>query len=112
MIAALRLRLARWIAPEKKNTTDHVAALADIDALSRAIDLVAEAMPNGSGCAFHDDLEQRKAMLRGIIYGKSATIACDWEIHPTHCVVATAQPNGRTLFTIHVREEYLKKGSQ
>ena len=110
MMDALRLRLARWISPEKKNTRDHVAALADIGDLERAIDIVAGAMP--SGCAFHDDLEQRKAMLRGVIDGKSATIACDWEFHPTHCVVATPQPNGRALFSLHVREEYLKKGSQ
>lgn len=111
MIYALRLRLARWISPEKKNAAvDHVAGLKDISSLELAIDIVAEAMP--SNCAIHDDVEQRKAMLRGIIEGKSATISCDWEIHPTHCVVATTQPNGRALFTIHVREEYLKKGSQ
>lgn len=68
-------------------------------------------MPNGGGLLF-DDIEIRKAMLRGIIDGRSAIIAVDWEYHPTHCVVMTTQPNGRALLTIHERSEFLQKGSQ
>lgn len=82
---------------------------ANVDELTRAIDLVAGAMPNGGG-VFFDDIEQRKAMLRGIIDGKSAIISVDWEYHPTHCVVATTQPNGRALMRIHNREEFLREG--
>lgn len=84
---------------------------ANVDELTRAIDLVAAAMPNGGGLLF-DDIEIRKAMLRGIIDGRSAIIAVDWEYHPTHCVVMTTQPNGRALLTIHERSEFLQKGSQ
>lgn len=84
---------------------------ANVDELTRAIDLVASAMPNGGGLLF-DDIEARKTMLRGIIDGKSAIISVDWEYHPTHCVVATTQPNGRALLTIHERSEFLQKGSQ
>jgi len=111
MIEDLRLRLAAWLAP-KPAPVDHVAALANVDELERAIDLVAEAMPNGSTIPGLDDIEYRKAVLRGIIDGKSATIACDWDAHPTHVVVATPQANGRALFTIHERSEFLQKGSQ
>lgn len=112
MIEDLRLRLAAWIAPVKKNAAiDHIAALANIDTLEAAIETVAEAMPNALA-PLGDDIEARKQMLRVIIGGGSAIYSVDWEYHPTHCVVATTQPNGRALLTIHDRTEFLQKGSQ
>lgn len=90
--------------------------MARVDHLEIAIDTIANAMPNGNGNQIngpvYDDIERRKEMLRHMVNGGSVIYAVDWEWHPSHCVVATTQPNGRALMTIHEQSYLLKKGSQ
>lgn len=118
MIAALRLRLARWISPEKKNNpaVDHVTGLKDISSLELAIDIVAAAMPNGCGQVIngpiHDDIESRKAMLRHMIGGGSILYGIDWQIHAAVTVTPSTQRNGRTLLSVMPRGYFQQEGNQ
>ena len=125
MTWSLRARLYAWLTGinlppaedlrgvQREATIDE---LSSVDALEAAINTVAAAMPNGNGRQMNgpifDDIESRKEMLRHMIDGRSAIYAVDWAIHPTHCVLATTQPDGRALLTIHHRDEFLQKGSQ
>ena len=113
MMDALRLRLARWISPEKKNTRDHVAALADIGELERAIEIVAAAMPEieKADPALNTCFTAADA-IRQLINGGSLIASCDWELHPTHVVQAETQPNGRLLLSIRERSSFQQEGNQ
>lgn len=113
MIAALRFRLARWISPEKKNTRDRVAALADIGDLERAIEIVAAAIPEiGKPDPAMNTCFTAADAIRQLINGGSLIASCDWELHPTHVVQAEPQPNGRLLLSIRERSSFQQEGSQ
>lgn len=118
VIAALRLRLARWISPEKKNNpaADHITGLKDISSLELAIDILAAAMPNGAGQVIngpiHDDTESRKAMLRHMVGGGSVLYAIDWQIHASISVTPSMQDNGRTMLSVMPRGHFQQEGSQ
>jgi hypothetical protein len=113
MMDALRLRLARWISPEKKNTRDHVAALADIGDLERAIEIVAAAMPEiGKADPALNTCFTAADAIRQLINGGSLIASCDWELHPTHVIQAEAQRNGRLLLSIRERSSFQQEGNQ
>lgn len=90
--------------------------VANVDELTRAIEIVAAAMPNGCGQVIngpiHSDIESRKAMLRHMIGGGSVLYGIDWQIHAAVTVTPSTQANGRTLLSVMPHGYFQQEGNQ
>lgn len=96
----------------RQSAAAKVAALSDIGKLDRAIKIVAAAMPefapgpesvNSSGASPED-------VIHALINGSSLILSCDFEIHPTHAIMAIPQPNGRLRLSIVRRDSFFTEG--
>lgn len=114
-------RLYAWLIGVRIQTVDDVrriqreetiVRLENVSELDRAIKIVAEAMPefapgppnvNSPGASPED-------VVHALINGSSLILSCDFEVHPTHAIMAIPQPNGRLLLSIVRRDSFFTEG--
>lgn len=114
-------RLYAWLIGVRIPTDDDVRRirrdvtifrLENVAELDRAIKIVAEAMPefapgppnvNIPGASPED-------VVHALIDGASLILNCDFEVHPTHAIMAIPQPNGRLRLSIVRRDSFTTEG--
>lgn len=111
MIRKFLERLIYGNQPGQSAAATKVAALSDIGELDRAIKIVAAAMPEfATGSPSINSGHSAEDVVRGLIDGSSLILSCDFEVHPTHAIMAIPQPNGRLRLSIVRRDSFFTEG--
>lgn len=113
-------RLHAWLIGVQIPTVDDVrriqreetiVRLENVAELDRAIQVVAEAMPEFcAGSARINTDHSAEDVVRALIDGASLILNCDFEVHPTHAIMAIPQPNGRLRLSIVRRDSFTTEG--